>query len=43
MRNRVDNTLLDDVYTPSEETQAEPAAAETESEESKPESETQED
>ena len=43
MRNRVDNTALEDIYTPSEAAQAEPAtppAAESESQESKAETET---
>jgi hypothetical protein len=43
MRNRVDNTVLEDISVLSEETQTELAAAEAESEESKPESETQDD
>ena len=43
MRNRVDNTALDDVYTPSEETKAEPATAATESGESQVESGSPED
>jgi hypothetical protein len=38
MRNRVDNTALEDVYTLPQEAEAEPTTAETESEESQPES-----
>lgn len=39
MRNKVDNTALDDVYTYTEETKAEPAAPEPEPEETEPQSE----
>jgi hypothetical protein len=38
MRNRVDNTSLEDVYTHFDDAQTEPGTAETESEESQPES-----
>lgn len=41
MRNRVDNTALDDIYTQAEDVSTEPAS--TEAEESQPESETQPD
>jgi hypothetical protein len=41
MRNRVDNTALEDIYIHSAEVQAEPDT--TESEESQPQSETQPD
>ena len=43
MRNRVDNTALEEIYTPSEESQTEPAGTEAEAEETQPESETQDD
>ena len=43
MRNRVDNTAMEEIYTPSEEGQTEPAGTEAESEETQPESETQDD
>jgi len=43
MRNRVDNTALDDVYTPLEEVKTEPTTAESKPEEAEPESETQPD
>jgi hypothetical protein len=43
MRNRVDNTALEEIYTPSEENQTEPAVTESESKESEPEAETQND
>jgi hypothetical protein len=41
MRNKVDNTALDDVYTYSEEARAEPAAPEPEPEETEPEPESE--
>ena len=40
MRNKVDNTALEDVYIPSEEVETEPAATESKPEEAEPESET---
>ena len=43
MRNRVDNTALDDIYTPFEDVETEPATTESRSEELQPESETQPD
>jgi hypothetical protein len=45
MRNRVDNTAMDDIYTPYEEVKAEPTTTESSSEQSQsqPESETQDD
>ncbi len=43
MRNRVDNTALEEIYTPSEEGQIELTPTESESKESEPESETKKD
>ncbi len=43
MRNRVDNTALEDVYTPLEEVKTEPTTAESKPEEAEPGSETQPD
>ena len=45
MRNRVDNTAMDDIYTPYEEGKAEPTTTESSSEQSQsqPEPETQDD
>ena len=43
MRKRVDNTALEEIYTPSEEGQIELAGTESESKESEPESETKND
>ena len=43
MRNRVDNTALEDIYTHPDSVQTEPAVTESEPEESQPESETQPD
>ena len=39
MRNNVDNTALDDIYTPSVEIETEPTAIESKKEEAEPESE----
>jgi len=43
MRNRVDNTALEEIYTQTEESQTEPASTEPESEEAQPESKTEDD
>ena len=43
MRKRVDNTALEEIYTPSEEGEIEPAGTESKSKESEPESETKND
>jgi len=43
MRNRVDNTALEEIYTPPEENQAESATNESESKDSESESETEDD
>jgi len=43
MRNRVDNTALDEIYTEADESQSVPAVTESESEKPEPESETQDD
>jgi len=43
MRNRVDNTALEEIYTEADESQSVPAVTESESEKPQPESETQDD
>lgn len=43
MRNRVDNTALEEIYTQTEESETEPASTESESEEAQPESKTEDD
>jgi len=36
MRNRVDNTVLEDIYTPAEDIETEPTTVESESDQSQP-------